>query len=202
MLIYNFKETLLLLNIKGVIHFGAHNCEEIDFYKSIGINDIFWIDANPKHDNIHKYLVSDKDDEEYIFNISNNTESSSMYNMKLHSTKYPDIIYDNTVELKTKTIDTIYILNNINNKKYNMWNICIQGAELKALHGGINNIDNIDVIFTKVYNKELYDNCPSAHDIDIFLLKYNFNRVITEYTINGWGVALYVKKNVAYKYKT
>jgi len=46
MLIYNFKETLLRLNIKGIIHIGAHNCEEQDFYNSIGINDIFWIDAN------------------------------------------------------------------------------------------------------------------------------------------------------------
>ena len=83
-----------------------------------------------------------------------------------------------------------------------MWNICVQGAELKALQGGINNINNINVIFTKVYNKELYNNFYTAYDIDIFLLKYNFYRVITEYTINGWGVALYVKKNVDYKYKT
>jgi len=202
MLIHNFKEILLQLNIKGIIHIGAHNCEEQDFYNSININNIFWIDANAKSDNIHNYLVSDNDDDEYTFNISNNTESSSMYNMKLHLIEYPDITYDNTITLKSNTIDTIYNANNIDKTKYNMWNICVQGAELKALQGGINNINNIDVIFIKVYNKELYDNCPNAYDIDIFLLKYNFNRVITEYTINGWGVALYVKKNIAYKYKT
>lgn len=202
MLIHNFKETLLQLNIKGIIHIGAHNCEEQDFYNSIGINDIFWIDANAKSDNIHNYLVSDNDGEEYTFNISNNTESSSMYNMKLHLIEYPDITYENTITLKSNTIDTIYNVNNIDKTKYNMWNICVQGAELKALQGGINNINNIDVIFTKVYNKELYDNCPTAYDIDNFLLKHNFDRVITEYTINGWGVALYVKKNIAYKYKT
>lgn len=202
MLIHNFKETLLQLNIKGIIHIGAHNCEEKDFYNSIGINNIFWIDANAKSDNIHNYLVSDNDGEEYTFNISNNTESSSMYNMKLHLIEYPDITYDNCIKMKSNTIDTIYNVNNIDKTKYNMWNICVQGAELKALRGGINNIDNIDVIFIKVYNKELYDNCPNAYDIDNFLLKYNFDRIITEYTINGWGVALYVKKNIAYKYKT
>lgn len=202
MLIHNFKETLLQLNIKGIIHIGAHNCEELYFYNSIGINDIFWIDANAKSGDIHNYLVSDNDGEEYTFNISNNTESSSMYNMKLHLIEYPDITYDNTITLTSNTIDTIYNVNNIDKTKYNMWNICVQGAELKALHGGINNINNIDVIFIKVYNKELYDNCPNAYDIDNFLLKYNFNRVITEYTIHGWGVALYVKKNIAYKYKT
>lgn len=120
----------------------------------------------------------------------------------MHLIEYPDISYDNTIKLKSNTIDTIYNVNNIDKTKYNMWNICVQGAELKALQGGINNINNIDVIFMKVYNKELYDNCPNTYDIDKFLLKYNFNRVITEYTINGWGVALYVKKNIAYKYKT
>ena len=122
--------------------------------------------------------------------------------MKLHLIEYPYITYDNTIKIKSNTIDTIYTLNNIDKKIYNMWNICVQGAELKALQGGINNINNINVIFTKVYNKELYNNFYTAYDIDIFLLKYNFYRVITEYTINGWGVALYVKKNVAYKYKT
>ena len=202
MLIHNFKETLLQLNIKGVIHIGAHNCEEKAFYNSIGINDIFWIDANAKHDNIHNYLVSDSDGEEYTFNISNNTESSSIYDMKLHLIEYPYITYDNSIKIKSNTIDTIYTLNNIDKKIYNMWNICVQGAELKALQGGINNTNNINVIFTKVYNKELYNNFYTAYDIDIFLLKYNFYRVITEYTINGWGVALYVKKNVDYKYKT
>lgn len=202
MLIHNFKEILLQLNIKGVIHIGAHNCEEKAFYNSIGINDIFWIDANAKHDNIHNYLVSDSDGEEYTFNISNNTESSSIYDMKLHLIEYPYITYDNTIKIKSNTIDTIYTLHNIDKKIYNMWNICVQGAELKALQGGINNINNINVIFTKVYNKELYNNFYTAYDIDIFLLKYNFYRVITEYTINGWGVALYVKKNVDYKYKT
>jgi len=202
MLIHNFKETLLQLNIKGVIHIGAHNCEEKAFYNSIGINDIFWIDANAKHDNIHNYLVSDSDGEEYTFNISNNTESSSIYDIKLHLIEYPYITYDNSIKIKSNTIDTIYTLNNIDKKIYNMWNICVQGAELKALQGGINNINNINVIFTKVYNKELYNNFYTAYDIDIFLLKYNFYRVITEYTINGWGVALYVKKNVDYKYKT
>lgn len=41
MLIHNFKEILLQLNIKGIIHIGAHNCEEQDFYNSININNIF-----------------------------------------------------------------------------------------------------------------------------------------------------------------
>ena len=201
MLIYNFKETLLQLNIKGVVHIGAHNCEEKVFYNSIGINDIFWIDVNAKHHDIHKYLVSDSDGDEYTFNISNNTESSSIYNMKLHLIEYPDITYENTIKIKSNTIDTIYTLNNIDKTKYNMWNICTQGSEDKVLLGALNNIKNIDVIFIKIYTKEIYENNPRIYDIDNILLPHNFRPIITETTNLGWGFSLYVKKNIVFKYK-
>jgi hypothetical protein len=36
--------------------------------------------------------------------------------------------------------------------------------------------------------------------MDSFLIQYNFERMLTEYTTNGWGNALYLKKNIAYKY--
>ena len=75
MIIYNWADTIKLFNIKGVIHICAHQCEEADFYKSININDVMWIDANPLRDNVYKYLVSDKDNIEFDFNISNNSES-------------------------------------------------------------------------------------------------------------------------------
>jgi hypothetical protein len=194
MIIYNWADTIKLFNIKGVIHIGAHQCEEADFYKSININDVIWIDANPLRENVYKYLVSDKDNIEFDFNISNNTESSSIYTIKMHSDEYPDIYYTNTNKIKSITLDSIYTKNNIDPMKYNMWNICIQGSELNALRGGIKNIENIDIIYTKIYTKELYENNPIITDMDSFLIQYNFERILTEYTTNGWGNALYVKK--------
>tara|TARA_B110000459_G_C16419086_1_gene406621 strand:+ start:15 stop:611 length:597 start_codon:yes stop_codon:yes gene_type:complete len=194
MIIYNWADTIKLFNIKGVIHIGAHQCEEADFYKSININDVMWIDANPLRDNVYKYLVSDKDNIEFDFNISNNSESSSLYNIKKHCDEYPDIYYTNTNKIKSITLDTIYTKNNIDPMKYNMWNICVQGSELNALRGGIKNIESIDIIYTKIYTKELYENNPIITDMDTFLTQYNFERILTEYTTNGWGNALYVKK--------
>lgn len=194
MIIYNWADTIKLFNIKGVIHIGAHQCEEADFYNSININDVIWIDANPLRENVYKYLVSDKDNIEFDFNISNNTESSSIYTIKMHSDEYPDIYYTNTNKIKSITLDSIYTKNNIDPMKYNMWNICIQGSELNALRGGIKNIESIDIIYTKIYTKELYENNPIITDMDTFLIQYNFERILTEYTTNGWGNALYVKK--------
>lgn len=112
----------------------------------------------------------------------------------MHSDEYPDIYYTNTNKIKSITLDSIYTKNNIDPMKYNMWNICIQGSELNALRGGIKNIESIDIIYTKIYIKELYENNPIITDMDTFLIQYNFERILTEYTTNGWGNALYVKK--------
>tara|TARA_B100000945_G_C20009056_1_gene424592 strand:- start:211 stop:408 length:198 start_codon:yes stop_codon:yes gene_type:complete len=44
-LIQKFK-----INIKGILHVGAHNCEELNDYISnnINISNIYWIEALPE----------------------------------------------------------------------------------------------------------------------------------------------------------
>ena len=201
MLIYNFKEILKQIDIKGIIHIGANNCEELDFYNLLGINNIIWIDANSKLQNVRNYLVSDKDNVDVIFNISNNSESSSIYSFKDHAIYYSDVYYDDYKYMKSYTLDTIYKLENIDITKYNMWNICTQGSEDKVLLGALDNIKNIDVIFIKIYTKDIYEKCPKTYDIDAILLPQQYKRIITECTNSGWGFALYVKKNIVFKYK-
>jgi len=38
------------INIKGILHIGAHNCEELGDYISGGVNlsNIYWIEALPR----------------------------------------------------------------------------------------------------------------------------------------------------------
>ena len=205
MLIYNFKEILEQIKIKGIIHIGANECEESNFYNLLGINNVIWIDANPncnqKCNNVCNYLVWNKDNIDFIFNVSNNSESSSIYSFKDHLIYYPDVYYNKKIKIKSHTLDTIYKLENIDINKYNMWNICTQGSEDKVLLGALNNIKNIDVIFIKIYTKEIYENNPRIYDIDNILLPHNFRPIITETTNLGWGFSLYVKKNIVFKYK-
>ena len=196
MIIYKWYELLQSYNLKGIIHIGAHNCEEQDFYNNLNIANIVWIDAIANNPNVNNYLVCDKDDEEYIFNISNNMESSSIKNLKLHKELYPDIYFENTKNIKSKTIDTIYNILDIQRDLYDTWYICTQGSELLALKGGIKEINNIKVIIIKIYTKEVYESCPTINDIDTFLHNYNFHRVFTEYTNEFYGFALY--KNIRY----
>ena len=80
------------IKVTGVLHVGAHECEEMDFYRTLGLtpNDVTWLDAIPQKveearakgmPNVYQALVTDKDDELIKFNISNNVQSSSIFDL-------------------------------------------------------------------------------------------------------------------------
>jgi FkbM family methyltransferase len=194
------------ININGAFHIGAHNCEELDFYKQIGIppSNVLWIDAIPSKvdeainrgiPNVYNAVITDKDDEEVVFNISNNVQSSSVLNFKTHSVEHPWVVYVDTLKQKSITIDSFFKRNNIDASKYDLWNFDIQGAELLALKGSIESIKYAKALYLEVNEKELYENCGLITDIDNFLLNYNFKRVLTSMTRHGWGDALYILNN-------
>ena len=193
------------IHIFGSFHIGAHECEEIPFYNQIGLKpeDVIWIDAiNSKVyeatkrgiPNVYNAVITDKDDEEIIFNVSNNVQSSSVLEFGTHLQEHPGVVYVNKVNLKSITIDTFFERNNIDASKYNFWNFDIQGAELMALKGAINSLQYAKALYLEVNEKELYKNCGLITDIDNFLSKYNFKRVLTNMTTHGWGDALYILK--------
>lgn len=200
------KSILSKFNIKvrGVLHIGAHDCEEIDIYNGLGVsnNDIIWIDAIESKvlsakergiPNVYHHVITDKDDIEVEFNISNNFQSSSILKLGTHKVMHPNILYVDKVKLNSITIDTFFSRNKIDAQNYNFYNMDIQGAELLALKGSTDSIDNVQVMYLEVNEKELYVGCPLIQDIDNFLLKHNFKRVWTHITQWGWGDALYIK---------
>jgi len=194
------------IHIFGSFHIGAHECEEIHFYNKLGLKleDVVWIDAITSKvneatkrgiPNVYNAVITDKDDEEIIFNISNNGQSSSVLEFGTHSQEHPWVVYVDKINLKSITIDTFFERNNIDASKYNFWNFDIQGAELMALKGAIQSIKYAKAIYLEVNEKELYKNCGLITEIDTFLLQYNFKRVLTNITQYGWGDALYIIHN-------
>jgi len=194
------------INIDGSFHIGAHECEELGFYNELGLknDDVIWIDAIPSKvmeaknrgiPNIYNAVITDKDDEEVIFNISNNGQSSSVLEFGTHSQEHPSVVYVDKLLQKSITIDTFFERNNIDASKYNFWNFDIQGAELMALKGAIQSIKYAEAIYLEVNEKELYRNCGLIDEIDTFLSRHNFKRVLTEITSHGWGDALYILNN-------
>ena len=191
------------INITGCFHVGAHECEEMGFYNKLGIKDedIIWIDAIPTKvseatnkgiPNVYNAVITDKDNEDIVFNLSNNVQSSSILEFGTHSQEHPHVVYIDKINLKSITIDTFFESNNIDASKYNFWNFDIQGAEFMALKGAIQSIQYVKAIYLEVNEKELYKNCGLITDIDTFLSQYNFTRVLTDITCHGWGDALYV----------
>lgn len=193
------------LKIKGILHVGAHECEEIISYllHNISIEDQLWIEAIPEkvdwckqHFNnlkIVNAIISDKDNENVSFKVTNNYQSSSILNLKTHLVEHPQVHVSHIFEGKTKTIKTIYDENKISYDKYNFINLDIQGVEYNALIGMGEILNNFDYIYTEVNEKELYENCVLLPDLDRFLAEKGFKRVEMNMTSHGWGDAFYIK---------
>jgi FkbM family methyltransferase len=191
------------IKVSGVLHIGAHNCEELGFYNlmSIGPLNVIWIDAiKEKVDeatargvpNVYNAVITDKDDAEVTFNIASNVESSSVLDFNTHTTEHPQVVFVDKKQLKTVTVDSFYERNNLEPSKYDFWNFDIQGAELLALKGTENALQYAKAIYLEVNEKELYKGCAHISEIDEFLRVRGFTRIATEMTKHGWGDALYL----------
>lgn len=195
------------LKLKGVLHIGAHMGEELKDYKRQGLTEdqIIWVEANPnlvnKLKRIYKKwkiihcVVSNKDNQEVEFNISSNGESSSIFEFGSHTKHHPHIKFINKIKLKTKTVKTMYKENKIPHNFANFLNIDIQGAELLALQGMGDLLNNFDYLYLEVNQEELYKGGCLVSEIDEYVKQYGFKRVETKMTQFNWGDALYIKGN-------
>lgn len=190
------------LVIKGILHVGAHRCEEKEEYERYGVRDVIWIEANSQlvaearqlHPNINiiHAAVSDKE-EQLQLNIANNGQSSSLLDLATHQYHYPDIKYVGSESVRTQTLQSIFEQEKLDTRRYNFWNLDIQGVELQALKGAGNLLNAVDAIYTEVNVNELYKGCSRLPELDLYLKEYGFVRLNTTIVPAGWGDALYVK---------
>jgi FkbM family methyltransferase len=190
------------IQFKGILHVGAHECEELNAYeKYIDRNKILWIEAldskvelcKQKYKNIliENAIVSDKI-EKIRFNVSNNGQSSSILELGLHKTFHPHIHYIGYFEEETKILKDILPKYDI---EYNFLNFDIQGAELKALQGMEEYLNNVDYLYTEVNSDYVYKNCALIEELDEYLLKFSLHRVETKWEGDcKWGDAFYIRK--------
>lgn len=191
------------MNITGILHVGAHECEEMNDYLKHGINNVYWVEAMPnkvdemkkKKFNIYHAVISDKDNEIVNFNITNNGQSSSILNFGTHEKHHPHVKIIEQLQQKTMRLDTFIETNNIPMETINFINLDIQGVELRALKSMGKYLDNIKYIYTEVNTEKVYQDCDLVIDIDNYLKEFGFVRVETKiYSEYGWGDALYIKK--------
>lgn len=190
------------INLKGILHVGAHECEEIVAYEQyISRDKILWVEAIPFKvqqckNNIPNLLIEEavvSDVEEIVkFNVSNNGQSSSMLELGLHKDIYKGIYYTFSFETKSKLLKNIISKYDID---FNFLNFDIQGAELKALKGMEEHLPKVDYLYTEVNTDYVYVGCALLHELDEYLSKFGLHRVeISMVSQCHWGDALYIRK--------
>ncbi|NBW15738.1 MAG: FkbM family methyltransferase [Caulobacteraceae bacterium] len=204
-MVLDIVETIKNYRIRGVFHIGAYFAEEKKWYNSNNINNIIWFEANPNYESIIKNNVGDdkviicgvgNKNDIIPFNIANNGQSSSFLEFGTHLEAHPNINFNEIKLTQVKKMIDIVSEHNIDINNYNFLNIDIQGYELEAFKGFDNLLNNFDIIYTEVNEKELYRNCPLITDIDNYLYDFNFIRKLTNITEYGWGDALYIKNTI------
>jgi FkbM family methyltransferase len=196
--------------IRGVLHVGAHDCEEREPYNKAGISDrnIYWVEAlQGKVDtakekgipNIYKAAIYDVE-KEVEFNVSNDSlsagsvQSSSILPFGVHAQWYPHITMSRTEKMKTTRLDKWIQEHAIPIERLNFWNLDIQGVELQALKSAGDALQHADILYIEVNVQELYVGCALLPELDYFLQSHGFQRIGLQMAVQGWGDAIYVRQ--------
>jgi FkbM family methyltransferase len=190
--------------LKGVIHVGANIGQERELYATYGLN-VIWIEPFPEVYNrlkklIHPYpeqrafcyLITDVDDNDYSFHISNNEGlSSSIYDLGGHKAFWPNVTYIKNITLKSITLPSLVKKEHIELTKYDALVLDTQGSELLVLKGAVSLLPHIKYVKAEVADFESYKGCCQLHDIDAFLKEHHFRRIAKESCAQKEGVGSY-----------
>lgn len=192
------------MNIKGIVHIGAHYGEEITEYVNNGIQNIVLFEPLEDNFNILRQRVQNLNADIQGYQValgsekktatmnlsSNNLESSSLLKPKLHLEHHGHVKFEGTEEVEVDLLDN-YELSNIN-----FINMDVQGYELEVLKGAKETLHQIDYVYCEVNRGEVYENNAMIGEIDEYLGNYGFERVETHWPEEWfqWGDAVYIKK--------
>ena len=195
------------LHLRGVLHIGAHECEEQAVYlrHNVDNSNIYWIEAmedkvklmkeKNKDLNIYQAVIDVEDDKEISFNVADNGQSSSILEFGTHAVHHPHVKMIGKKQLKTTRVDTFIKNNKIPIEKLNFLNLDIQGKELDALKSMGDYIQYVQYIYTEVNSEKVYKDCALLPEIDQFLKEKGFIRVACKMWGNcGWGDAFYIRQ--------
>ena len=192
------------MNIKGIVHIGAHYGEEIQEYVDNGIQKITVFEPLSKNFDVlanrmknvnadiqgHQVALGSKKGTAKMFVSSGDGQSSSILKPKQHLELHPDVSFNGTEEVEVCLLDEYDVGDS------NFINIDVQGYELEVFKGGKKTLEKIDYIYCEVNRDEVYEGNAMVEDMDEFLDAYGFERVETKWpeTYYTWGDALYIKK--------
>lgn len=170
----------------GIIHIGANTGQERFLYDELDLN-VVWIEANPEvattlQDNIKDYpkqtgyqgLLTDEVGKQYDFKITNNSYSSSIFDLALHLEVYPQVYHTDTISLTSTTLTQFVNDQQLDISKYKMLLLDVEGSELLVLKGAEKILSNFNVILTEVSDFECYTDCYTSKELKTYLHKMGF----------------------------
>lgn len=190
----------------GMIQVGSFVVKEYQLLKEVGFNKFIFIEANAElipalKENvgenciIFNELISDVDNKEYLFNISNHTQASSLLQFNKHSEYYPELsTVIKQVPIKSITLDSLFDREDIDLNQFNFLMMDVQGAELMVLKGFEKHIHMIDYIYTEINFDSMYIDCVLEKELTSYLKSHGFALVKFFDTGHGWGDGLYIRK--------
>jgi FkbM family methyltransferase len=193
------------MDIRGILHIGAHYGQEYKVYKEHEIKNIMFFEPLEKNflvleENmqnepgvalVKKALGNQNSEVRMYVESDNQGQSSSVLMPRKHLVQYPHIRFHETELVEMVKLDDF--LKPPERKKYNFINIDVQGYELEVFKGSTEILNNIDYIISEVNRDDLYFKCARVEEIDEFLEPYGFIRVETNWEGHTWGDALYVR---------
>jgi FkbM family methyltransferase len=189
--------------IKGIVHIGAHECEELKAYKECGIPEekIAWIEAQKEKVewaknrgimNIFNHCILDVEEERTFWKTTNG-ESSSVLEFGSHSTHHAHVKVCGSETVSTVTLKRFFE-EHPEFQGFNMWNLDIQGVELRAMKSAGDFIKNVDIIYTEVNTEQVYQGCDQLDDMEQWLNQKGFAKACENiYREYGWGDALFIR---------
>jgi FkbM family methyltransferase len=192
----------------SVLHCGAHLGEEYLKYKELGINEIFWNEAQPNlvdqlvqrfgGDHVFPGVVSNKDNNPIDFYLTDNSLSSS--------TKVIEPINDwniklvDKIELKSVTLDTILrkILS-FKNELPKLIILDLQGGEFEALENSMMAITNDSDFVVEMAKYQLYMKQKTDIDIVNLFKKFGYSLVFPKNKKSHYD-GLFLSPNSQIKY--
>jgi FkbM family methyltransferase len=196
------------LKPKSILHIGANRGQEAKLYNSLGIEgwhveaipavyEEFLVSAcNHFHDqHAINACLADTDGCAVKFNLaSNQGQSSSLLGLGRHAVAHPSVNYIGTIELKTKTVDTL-ILEATIPSSIQFLLVDAQGGEAMILDGAKSLLASGSLQACQIETAvvPLYDGGATFIDICNRLQKYGLYLRHCVFNQKGWTDALFMR---------
>lgn len=200
------------LEISGIIHVGAHECEERDTYIELfrqSDKSILWVEALPdvvdeikqKYTdiNILQACIGATNEEESTFFVSNYSQCAGClpFSQK-HKETFSSILQEEC-KVKKTTLDTL--ISKADKPLRNMLVVSVNGAELQVLKGAETLLEFIDFVVVRFETLQFHDGGATIYELRDWMGMNGFKQVESVKVNEHSDAILFISMNADYELK-